>query len=145
MGHRNDLGKARYSLNAGESLASHKGGFVKLSGATVVKCGVGGAGAIGVLENAPASGEVAYFSPLDGRVVEVLCGATLSAGAPITCDANGKAKAIVNNTTNTSDAGAAADPLLGSNQLGYLLQDGVDGALVSAWVQHIGAIPTTAS
>lgn len=149
MGLNNSLGKAKLGgliTGADLSAVTNRGRFVKLSGATVVLCGVGGKGAIGILEDGgTASGQAATITPLDGRIAEVRAGATLSAGAAITSDANGKAKALIDSFTKTDDAGVAVDPLLGSVHLGYVLADCVDGDLVTAYLYNSGANPTTST
>lgn len=118
--------------------------FVKDDGnGGIVLCGAGEA-ALGILQNAPNSGEVADVAVLG--ISKVVCSAALSAGAAIASDLNGKAKAAVAGKTDTSDAGAAADALLGSYVMGRLLRD-VGGAteLGTFLLQPVGAVPTTAS
>lgn len=129
---------------AGADLSTKQYYFVKDDGnGLVVLCGAGEQ-ALGVLQNAPASGEAADIAVLG--VTKVVCSGALSAGAAIACDASGKAKAAVAGKTDTSDAGAAADALLGSNVLGRLLRDvGGSTEFGTFLIQPTGAVPTTAS
>lgn len=129
---------------AGADLSTKQFYFVKDDGnGLVVLCGAGEQ-ALGVLQNAPASGEACDVAILG--VTKVVCSGALSAGADIASDASGKAKAAVKGKTDTSDAGAAADALLGSYVLGSLLRD-VGGATEygTFLLRPTGAVPTTAS
>jgi hypothetical protein len=57
----------------------------------------------------------------------------------------GKSKAAVASYTNTSDAGAAQDPLIGSYTIGIAMTDGATDTAHNAFINTIGAIPSTAA
>jgi hypothetical protein len=103
----------RITLQAAADLSAKQNLFAKISGndGTDV-CGAGG-DAIGVILNKPTSGNAAEIGI--GPIVPITLAATLSAGAEVMSDANGKAVAWV--TANRS--------------LGFLLQDGVAGDVVN--------------
>lgn len=134
-----------FSAAAGADLSAEAnlGKFVKLSAGTVVLCDTAGEKAIGVLANLPELGQPAEVHC--GRVTKIRGGASLSAMALVKTDTAGKAAAAVLGRTDTSDAGAAADPLLGSFVMGMLYEAVADGELAAGWVGHIGAAPTTMS
>jgi hypothetical protein len=98
--------------------------------------------AIGVLQNAPVSGAVAkvriagtsYAKAGTGGIVKGSLLASDAAGALVTAT---KAK------TDTSDAGAAADPLIGSNVIGVGLVAALAAADGLVLIQARGAVPTT--
>jgi hypothetical protein len=98
----------------------------------------------GILQDTPnALGQAALVAV--GGTSKAVAGAALAKGAYVASDASGKLKAAVLGRTDTSDAGAAADPLLGSNVLGKLLQaSGADGDIVEVLILNLGAVPTTA-
>jgi hypothetical protein len=119
--------------------------FVKLNGSSqIVLADTAGEQALGVLLNAPASaaiGIVRVFGPC-----RVMGGATLADGALVaTAATTARAKAAVASTVNTSDAGGAADPVIGSFAMGMALGDGASGSLMSIFVNPMGAIPSTAA
>ena len=100
------------TLIAGADLSAKQFYAVKLdsNGAAVVAGD--GEDAVGILQNKPASGQAATV-----RVVGIskfVAGGAISLPNRVASDANGKAKAAVAGRTNTSDAGASADALLGS-------------------------------
>jgi hypothetical protein len=115
---------------------------VKLSGADfgMDVCGAGEM-AIGVLQDKPASGKA-------GRVVHVgICKALAGTGgvtrgvacAPV---ADGFAAASTGRT-DTSDAGAANDPLKGGYATGIPLETATVGKTFSMLVFPMGAVPQT--
>lgn len=103
----------RLSLTAASDLSAKQNLFAKISGDN--GCDLCGAGqdAIGVILNKPASGVPAEIGT--GPRVPITLAATLSAGAEVMSDANGKA--IAWTTTNRS--------------LGYLLEGGGSGDVVA--------------
>jgi hypothetical protein len=128
---------------AGADLSAKQYFFVKLdSNSAVVLAGAGEA-ALGILQNAPASGAVAivkFFGPS-----HCIGGGAITKGGSVAADSNGKGKAAVLSTVNTSDAGAAADPVVGSNVMGFALETGVADTDFMVFLQPRGAIPTTAA
>lgn len=118
-------------------------GVKVVSGGIDVVSAAGGV-AVGILQNKPVSGEAAEVTVLG--VSKAIGSGALSKGALVAFDSNGKLKAAVLGKTDTSDAGAAADPLLGSHVIGILLEDcAADLALTTVLLLHLGAVPTTAS
>lgn len=119
--------------------------FVKLNGSSaIVLADTAGEAALGVLQNAPASGAVARVR-VQG-VSKIIAGASLADGAVVaTAVTTARAKAAVAGTV----AGGAGDPtndaLVGSFAMGRLLADGTDGNATTMLVQPMGCIPTTAA
>lgn len=119
--------------------------FVKLNGSSaIVLADTAGEAALGVLQNAPASGAVARVR-VQG-VSKVIAGASLADGAVVaTAVTTARAKAAVAGTV----AGGAGDPtndaLVGSFAMGRLLADGTNGNATTMLVQPMGCIPTTAA
>lgn len=145
MAVENFCGKGNLGFPAAADLRTKQYYFVVLD--SNGKVAVAGAG-LGdfILLNKPNTDEVAEVAPLDGRLCKVVVSAALNKGDKVTSDASGKAKAIVTSRTDTSDAGAANDPLLGSNTLGILVEaSSADGDIVTVYAQKIGAAPATAS
>lgn len=71
--------------------------------------------------------------------------ATIADGALIATTATtARAKAAVAATMDTTSA-SASDPLVGSFVMGMALADGSSGALMSVFVNPMGAIPSTAA
>lgn len=131
-------------IAAGEDLSSSQFYIVKVSSGAAVKAAAGQL-ALGVVQNAPASGAIAIVRVF-GRS-RIIAGATLATtGVALASDASGKAKAAVASTVNTSDAGGASDPVVGSHALGILLLAAADdGSETEIFINHLGAIPTTAA
>lgn len=120
--------------------------FVKLNSAgNVVLADLAGESALGVLLNAPASGAVAIVRRRGP--VRMLASEAITEGVNIAVEAtNGRAKIAVGGRTNTSDAGASADALLGSFVMGTALEEASGAADVFLVDLHpMGAIPTTAA
>ncbi len=130
---------------AGASLTTSDGLFVKLNGSSqVVLADSAGEQALGVLLNQPASGAIAIVRVLG--LVEIVASTTIADGALIaTTASSARAKPAVAATVNTSDAGAASDPVIGSFVMGMALSDGTSGNRFRAILNHMGAIPTTAA
>lgn len=97
----------------------------------------------GVLQNAPAADAIAIVR-IAGRS-QVTASATVATGALVATTSAGKTKTAVASTTNTSDAGGASDPLVGSFVIGRALTDGATDTLHVIQVHPMGAIPTTAA
>ena len=129
-----------FPAGADYSAAAKLGSFMKMSGTTAVICTAAGEHSIGVLANSPESGQPAEIHV--GRVTKVRAGGALSVGALIKTSAEAEAAAIVGNTTG----GGVADPLLGSNCMGIILEAATaDGDLVTAWIAPMGATVTNAN
>lgn len=98
----------------------------------------------GILQDKPGSGKSGAVRVYG--VSKVVAGAAIAEGDPITSDAAGKAKTAVRGSTNTSDAGVAADPLVGSYVLGIALEPAAAlNDVITVLITHAGAVPTTAS
>lgn len=81
-----------------------------------------------------------------GDAVQYIAGGAITPGAAVTNDANGKVVAATLARTNTSDAGAAVDALIGSNVLGYYWGTSAaanNDIITVLRYQSIGAAPTT--
>lgn len=109
------------------------------------KAALAGAGefAVGILVNAPNTNEIAIVRV--AGVARAIGGGVVTRGGVVAADAAGKIKDAVKGSTNTSDAGAANDPLLGSNILGVALETGAADTLFSILITQSGSVPTTAS
>lgn len=107
------------------------------------KVDLAGAGemAIGILQNNPASGQVASVAFIGTS--KAIAGDSITAGDPLAVDANGKLVLATKARTNTSDAGAAADPLIGSNVIGIALDGAASGDIFQIALVPMGAVPTT--
>lgn len=132
---------------AGADLSARQFHFVNLDGAAALQLAGAGGRAIGVLQNAPANGAVGVVRPLQsGRASRLVAGAALAVGDDVELDANGRAVPAVTGRVNTSDAGAANDPVIGGRVLGIaLLAAGADGAATRALLVSSGIAPQTAS
>jgi hypothetical protein len=110
------------------------------------KAALAGAGvqAIGILQNKPIAGAAAQVRVYG--ISKMVAGAVVAKGAAVAADTNGKAKAAVAATVNTSDAGAAGDPVVGSYALGIALESAAaDLNVITVAILQMGAIPTTAA
>jgi len=128
---------------AAADLRTKTGFFVKID--SDGKAALAGAGefAAGVLVNAPNTGEIAIIR--HSGLVHVVTAATPAAGSLVASDSAGKAVAATLAKVNTSDAGAAADPVIASNVIATLLEAGVADTLTAALITRAGAVPTTAA
>jgi hypothetical protein len=97
---------------------------------------------IGVLLNAPNTGEIAIVRRRG--YAKVTASASINPGVPLATTAAGLSKSAVTGRTDTSDAGAANDPALGSFVLGRAETAGTNGALHTIYVERLGEIPQTA-
>lgn len=129
---------------AGADLSAAQYLFVKLNGSSqVVLASTAGEAALGVLQNAPASGAIARVRVFG--VSKIIAGDTIADGALLAAVVTtGRAKNAVTGRTDTSDAGASNDALAGSYVMGRALADGTDGNPTTMLVQPLGAIPQTA-
>jgi len=133
------------TLAAGADLSAAQYHFVKLDGAgAVILCAAEGEEPLGVLQNAPASAAAAVVR-YEG-VTQLVGSTNLAIGARVATTAAGRAKAVVTGRTNTADAGATNDPLLGSHAAAILLGAiSGDGVAAKALLRFSGSVPQTAS
>lgn len=106
---------------------------------------VAGAGelACGILQNAPASAAIAVVRV--SGISKMIGGGTVAKGSAVAADSSGKGKVAVAGKTDTSDAGASADALIGSHVLAIALGLGAADTAFAVLITHSGAIPTTAA
>lgn len=119
--------------------------FVKLNGSSaIVLADTAGEAALGVLQNAPASGAIARVRVLG--VSKIIAGATLADGAVVaTAVTTARAKAAVAGTVAGGAGDPTNDPCVGSYAMGRLLADGSSGVATTMLVHPMGLIPTTAA
>jgi hypothetical protein len=106
---------------------------------------VAGAGefTVGVLQDKPSAATRIGQVRVAG-ITKMVAGGVVTAGDLVAPDAAGKAKTAVKASSNTSDAGAASDPLAGSNVLGVALDAAANaGELITVLLLSAGAVPTT--
>ena len=131
-------------LKAGADLSSSQYLAVKLdSNGDVVVCDTAGEPSIGILQNAPVSGQAASVRPL-GTSKAVASG-SISAGSRVTTDASGKLKAVVAGKTDAS-GGSSTAPLVGSATLGWIpFAASADGNVVTVILTQPGVPAGTAA
>lgn len=107
---------------------------------------VAGAGVfgIGILQDKPAALGRACTVAVAG-VSMAMAGDTVAAGARVTADANGDLVTATPAKVDTSDSGAASDPVIASNVIGIALKGAADGDIFPVLLLHAGAVPTTAA
>lgn len=133
---------------AGEDLSSYQYSAVKrATGDNTVSRSGAGEFAIGVLQNAPANGAVAHVR-VAGITTMKADGTGVTRGDRISCAANGLARATAAAASgtahvNTSDAGAATDPVIGANVIGIALSTAAASANTTVLLTHSGLVPTT--
>lgn len=99
--------------------------------------------AIGLIQNNPGSG---YSTTVRvAGVSKAVAGGSVTAGAKVAADANGKLVAATDAKVNTSDAGAAADAVIASNVIGIALESASANEIFAVLVTLSGASPTTAA
>lgn len=129
------------SLAAAADLTTKQFFAVKVDSNGKAALAAAGEFAIGVLQNNPAINQVASIQ--FSGTTKAVAGGTIAAGAMVTVDANGKFVTATGGRTNTSDAGVAADALLGSNVFGIALTAAVANDIFSVAIVRAGAVPTT--
>lgn len=133
---------------AGEDLSSYQYSGVKVnSSGQVVKAGAGEF-AIGIVQNAPANGAMAIVR-VYGISVMKADGTGVTRGDKVSCAANGLGRATAaaasgTAVVDTSDAGAATDPVKGAAVLGIALTTAAASANFNVLLTHSGAVATTA-
>lgn len=131
-------------LSAAADLSAKQFFIVKRTGVDAINVAGAGEQCYGVLQDNPVlndEGRVRVYG-----VTKVVAGGVIAEGDPIASDAAGKAKAAVKGSTNTADAGVAADPVVGSYVLGIALESAAaDGDVISMLITHAGLLTTVAS
>lgn len=138
------------SVPAGADLSTHQFKFVKLnSSKQVVIATAAGEKILGVLYNKPdAAGKAAQVA-IFGKC-KVKYGAAAAVGDAVSTDASAKGRASTAAATgtsvvDTSDAGAATDPVKGAYIMGICMEAATaDGDVCETLITHSGAIATTA-
>jgi hypothetical protein len=131
------------TLVAGADLSAKQFYAVKVNSSGRAVLAAAGEAAVGFLQNDPASGQAGTIRV--GGVSKAVAGGSVAAGALVTSNVDGKVVAHTGGRTDTSDSGAAADPLIGSNVIGVALTGGASGEVISVLVTLAGAVPTTAA
>lgn len=132
------------TLLAGADLSSVGKIAVKVNSSGKAVAAGAGEHAIGVLQNAPAADAVAVVA-VGGVALAKAGTGGVTAGQQVAPETDGELITAVGSDTNTGDAGAAADPLVGPNVLGVALSTASAGAEFRCLISQCGAIPTTAS
>lgn len=130
-------------IPAGADLSALRFYPVKLNGSgALVAATTAGEQPLGILQNAPANGAIGRVR-ISG-VSRVILGDTLTQGMKIAVEVtSGRAKQAVAGTVNV--AGGGVEALAGSYAFGILITGGADGDTGLCFVNHMGAIPTTAA
>jgi hypothetical protein len=129
------------SLVAAADLSAKQFFGIKVDSTGKAALAAAGEPCIGVLQNNPTSGQVATVGFLGTSKAKA--GGSITAGDQVTTDANGKIVAATKGRTNTSDAGAAADALIGSNVIGIALSGASTDDVFEIALMYSGAVPTT--
>lgn len=140
-----DQGAIDLTFEASGDLSTKQYFAVKLDSNGQIAVAGAGEKAIGILQNKPAAAGRAGTVRVFG-VSRMYAGGVIAPGANVAADAAGEGKTAVANTTDTQ-AGAAADPLLGSYVLGISLNvtNTADGDIFPVFINHLGAVPGTVS
>lgn len=128
---------------AGADLSSSQYLFVKNSAGSAIVASAAGEDVMGVLQNAPANAAIAIIRVL-GKT-RVIASGVVAIGSLVATTSAGKTKVAVAGTVNTSDAGAASDPTIGSFVMGRALSVGATDTQHSIVLHPMGLIPTTAA
>lgn len=108
------------------------------------KAALAGAGlGIGILQDEPVSGAIGQVAV--SGISPAIAGGTVTAGDRVTANASGKLVTATAGKTDTSDVGAAADPLIGSNVIGIALTSAAADEQFSLLILQQGAVPSTAA
>lgn len=140
-----DVSPVCLSLPASADLSTKQYYLVEIANTGKVSvCNAAGEMALGVLQDKPAA---------DGRVGQVaVAGVTkvvagsggIDEGDLVTTDAGGKCIVAAKAYTDTQ-AGAAQDALIGSYVIGVCVKAAAADAIGSIFINHMGAVPTTAA
>jgi hypothetical protein len=130
------------TLTAAADLSAKQFHAVKVDSNGAAALAGAGENVIGVLQNKPASGQAASVRVYG--ITKLVAGAAITKGAVVAADASAKGKAASASVVNTSDAGAASDPVIGSYAFGIALEAAsADLEVIAVLLTHQGAIPTT--
>lgn len=132
------------TLEAGADLSAKQFTFVKAnSSGQAVAAAAAGEPVVGVLQNKPsAAGRDASIAV--GGVCKVSANEAISEGDLIATSADGQAAVATKSTVDTSDTGAASDPVVGSYVIGIALTSAsAADEIVSVLLTHAGAVATT--
>lgn len=110
------------------------------------KAALAGAGefAVGILQNKPAAGQAAAIASVSA-ISKAVAGGSISAGATVAVDSNGKLVDATEAKVNTSDTGSATDAVIASNVVGVALAAASAGDLFPVLITLSGATPATAA
>jgi hypothetical protein len=97
---------------------------------------------VGIVQNDPDALDKAATVCVHG-LSKAVAGGNIARGDKVTTDAAGKIVAATSGRTNTGDAGAANDPLIGSYVLGIALEPAAANEVFEVLVLQLGAIPQT--
>jgi hypothetical protein len=132
------------TLLAAADLSAKQFHLIKIDGTGKAALAGLGEDAIGVLQNKPASGQAATVR-INGKS-KVVADVALTAGQLVKSSVDAQAAVATKGSTNTSDAGAAADALVGSNVVGVVLEGTANaGEIASILILQMGVIATTAA
>ncbi|MBC7340958.1 MAG: DUF2190 family protein [Clostridia bacterium] len=127
------------SLVAGADLSAAQYRFVKVNADGNAVLAGNGEMAVGVLQDKPGPGVAGQVRVLG--VTKVVAGGAIAKGALVASDADGKAKAAVAATANTT-SGAIS----GSHAAGIALEDAsAADVVISVLLLPVGAVPGTAA
>jgi hypothetical protein len=130
------------TLVAAADLSAKQYYAVKIDSNGLAALAAAGEPAVGILQNKPTAGQSATIWTFGPRT-KAVAGGTIAAGALVASDANGKLVTATTGKVNTSDAGAAADPLIASNVLGIAATAAVSGDVFTVVLCGLGAVQTT--
>lgn len=132
------------SVIAAADLSAKQFHFVKIDSAGKVAIAGLGERVIGILQNKPGLDQAATVR-ISGKS-KLVADAAVAAGALLKSSVDGQGTTATAATVNTSDAGAAADPVIGSHVAGVALSAAAAaGEVMDALVQPSGIAPTTAA
>lgn len=97
---------------------------------------------VGILQNDPDALDKEATVCVHG-LSKAQAGGTIAKGDRVTTDANGRFIAATTGRVNTSDAGAANDPLIGSYVIGIALEAAANLEIFEVLVLQMGAVPQT--
>ena len=129
------------SLVAAADLSTSQFRAIKVDGNGRAALAALGEFAIGVLQNNPGANVPA--SVMVSGTSKGVAGAAITAGDRLAVDAAGRFIPATAGRTNTSDAGVAADALIGSHVVGIALTSAVLNDVFTLLIAHAGAVPTT--
>lgn len=114
------------------------------SSGNAILCSAAGQRVLGILQDAPASGAQGCIR-VQG-VTKWVAGDVVAKGAAIKTDSSGRCVTAQGGYVNTSDTGAAQDPVVGSYASGIALEAaGAAGDVISVVLLQMGVLPTTAA